>query len=77
MPLVQGSYTGVICVNTAGLKPSLTITYSESNAEDNSAFVQVAENSATVAQVRAQASDGSKLNLSFARWRRYEPVCDG
>ena len=48
-------------VNTAELKPSLTITYPESNAEDDSAFIQVAENSATVVQVRAQDSDGSKL----------------
>ncbi|MGB3297589.1 MAG: cadherin repeat domain-containing protein [Phormidesmis sp.] len=48
-------------VNTAGLNPSLTITYPQGNAEDSSAFIQVAENSPTVAQVKAQDVAGSKL----------------
>lgn len=48
-------------INTAGLDPSLTITYPQGNAEDSSAFIQVAENSPTVAQVKAQDVAGSML----------------
>jgi hypothetical protein len=40
---------------------SLAITYPESNAGDSSAFIQVAENSSAIAQVKAQDIPGSKL----------------
>jgi hypothetical protein len=49
-------------MNTAEVhSPSLTITYPETNPSDNSAFIQVAENNVSVAQVKAQDIPGSKL----------------
>lgn len=49
-------------VNTAEIhSPSLAITYPEANPGDNSAFIQVAENNATITQVKAQDIPGSKL----------------
>jgi hypothetical protein len=40
---------------------SLAITYPESKADDSSAFIQVAENSPTITNVKAQDVPGSKL----------------
>jgi hypothetical protein len=49
-------------LNTAEVRsPSLSITYPESNSGDSSAFIQVAENSATITKVNAQDIPGSKL----------------
>jgi hypothetical protein len=49
-------------VNTAESHAlSLAITYPESSSGDNSAFIQVAENSPTITKVKAQDIPGSKL----------------